>query len=271
MKRAIFLMLITSLSAIGQGIEESFLFANTLFEKQQYQNAVETYKRVLFFDDDDQYGPRSYKKMADCLYELEEFAEAAYYYDLAYFSHSGEEQSAITLQKISCHLILREYNLAQVELFNLPQNLPREQAEEKVFFEAMLAFATEDFAMAEELFKDVAPDTLAVHELFRENDKINKLSPKKAKILSMIIPGLGQFYAGDVKNGLNSMILTGGLFYLGIRSAINTSVLDASISVLPWFQRYYSGGYKKAEAIAEAKIKERRFKVFNELLDEVAD
>lgn len=263
-------MLITSLSTAGQGIEESFLFANSLFEKEQYQNAVETYKRVLFFDSDDRYGPRSYKNMADCLYELGEFGEAAYYYDLAYFTHSGQEQSAITLQKISCHLILREYSQAQVELFNLPQKLPEDQTEQKLFYEAMLAFATENFEMAEQLFKDIATDTLTVHELFRENDKINKLSPKKAKILSIILPGLGQFYAGDVKNGLNSLLLTGGLLYLGAASAVKTSILDASISVLPWFQRYYSGGYNKAEAIAEAKIKERRFKVFNELLDEVA-
>ncbi|KPM48368.1 tetratricopeptide repeat protein [Jiulongibacter sediminis] len=262
-------MLITSLSAFSQGIEESFLFANSLYENQQYQNAVETYKRVLFFDSDDIYGPQSYKKMADCLYETGEFAEASYYYDLAYFTHSGTEQADITLQKISCHLLLREYNLAQVELFNLPDSLKENQTEQKVFYEAMLAFATEDFEMAEELFKDIAPDTLAVHELFRENDKINKLSPKKAKILSIILPGLGQFYAGDVKNGLNSLLLTGGLLYLGAASAVKTSILDASISVLPWFQRYYSGGYNKAEAIAEAKIKERRFKVFNELLDEV--
>ncbi|MGR3811222.1 hypothetical protein [Jiulongibacter sp. NS-SX5] len=262
-------MLITSISAFTQGIDQSFQFANSLYELGQYQESVETFKRVLFFDAKGEYGAQSYKKMADCLYETGEYGEAAYYYDLAYFVHSGEEQAAITLQKASCHLILREYNQAQIELFNLPNSLTKEQEEQRLFYEAMLAFATEDFESAEALFKGISTDTLAVHELFRENDKINKLSPKKAKILSIILPGLGQFYAGDVKNGINSMLLTGGLLFLGARSAVNTSILDASISVLPWFQRYYSGGYNKAEAIAEAKIKERRFKVFNALLDEV--
>ncbi len=271
MKPAIFLILITSLSGFSQDIEQSFLFANTLYANQQYQEAQETYKRVLFFDKENQYGSRVYRNMANCLYETGSFAEAAYYYDLAYFTHTGDEQIEITLKKASCHLILQEYNLAQIELFNLPEDLSKGYAEQKTFYEAMMAFAIEDFNKAEQLFKQVASDTLVIDQLFRENDKINKLSPKKAKILSIIFPGLGQFYAGDIKNGLNSMILTGGLFYLGLRSAINTSLIDATISVLPWFQRYYSGGFKKAEVIAEAKIKERRFKVFNELLDEVED
>jgi hypothetical protein len=45
--------------------------------------------------------------------------------------------------------------------------------------------------------------------------------------------------------------------------------LDAAIATLPWFQRYYQGGYKKAELIATAKIQEKRYKIYNQLLDEV--
>lgn len=88
--------------------------------------------------------------------------------------------------------------------------------------------------------------------------------------MSMIIPGLGQLYAGDIKNGLNSLILTGGLFSLGIYSAINNGFLDASLSVIPWFQRYYQGGFNKAQIIAKAKIEKKRYQIFNQLLDEVS-
>jgi hypothetical protein len=135
----------------------------------------------------------------------------------------------------------------------------------------MITFSQGEYQKSKALFKEVSPDTSVVNELFIKNAKIDKLKPKTAKILSIIIPGLGQFYAGDVKNGLNSFILSGGLMFLGVRSAINNSVLDAALSIMPWYQRYYTGGYNKAEAIAEAKIKERRFKVFNELLEVVED
>jgi hypothetical protein len=272
MRLAVFTILIIELlgsSLKAQTLEETFEFANTLFEKQSYESALEAYRRTLFFDQNNEFAPRVFKNMADCLYKKAEYSEAAYYYDLAYFVHSGEEQNGITLQKASSNLLLGDYNKAKVELFNLPDELSSEHHERSIFYSAMIHFAQGDFDASKELFKEVSTDTLAINELFIKNAKIDKLNPKTAKILSIIIPGLGQFYAGDVKNGLNSLILSGGLMFLGVRSAINNSILDAALSIMPWYQRYYTGGYNKAEIIAEAKIKERRYKVFNELLMEI--
>ena len=255
----------------AQNLEQTFHFANNLYEQREYKSALEVYRRTLFFDQNNKFGPRVFKNMADCLYETTQYNEAAYYYDLAYFVHSGGLQTDISLKKASCHLLLREYNQTKIELFNLPEDISTEQKELAIFYDAMANFALGDFEASKALFLQIAPDSSVISALFDKNKKIDRLKPKTAKILSIIMPGLGQFYAGDIKNGLNSLILSGGLFYLGVRSAIRTSILDASLSVIPWFQRYYAGGYNKAYAIAEAKVKERRHKVFNELLEQVED
>lgn len=256
--------------ASAQDIQSSFRFANQLYETAEYANAIEVYKRVLFFDNKGTYGPKIYRNIADCLYLTEQFSEAANYYDLAYFVEADDSIKVdITLQKVSCFLLRKDYSGAQEELFALDDNLSHSQRLTGLFYEAMLTFALEDFEQSERIFKEISADTLAVHQVFRTNDKVSKISPKKAKTLSIIFPGLGQFYAGDIKNGLNSMLLTSGLFYLGVRSAINTSFLDAAVSVIPWFQRYYTGGFNKAEAIAIAKKQQKRYVVFTELLSEV--
>lgn len=270
MRLVTLLMLITSVFAKGQNLANTKAFADSLFEQNQFSAAIDTYKRVLFFDENERFAPVIYRNIADALYQTQRYAEAAYYYDLAYFVHQGEAQADIALQKASCLLVNGDVNLAKVELLELPEDLNPAQTQKKIFYEAMVAFASAEYEESERLFKMIAKDTLQITELFNQNQKINKINPKKAKILSIIMPGLGQFYVGDVKNGLNSLLLTGGLFYLGLRSAINTSLIDAGISVLPWFQRYYTGGFKKAEVIAEAKIKEKRYKVYNKILDEVA-
>lgn len=266
-------LIIISISYFGvraQDIQSSFRFANQLYETAEYDNAVEVYKRVLFFDNNGEYGPKIYRNIADCLYFTNKFTEAANYYELAYFVEPDDSIKAdIVLQKVSCYLLNKDYLGAQEELFALDDDLSGSQRLTSHFYEAMLAFALEDFEQSERLFKEIATDTLAVHELFKTNDKVSKFSSKKAKTLSIIFPGLGQFYAGDIKNGLNSMLLTSGLFYLGVRSAVNTSFLDAAISVIPWFQRYYTGGFNKAETIAIAKKQQRRYAVFTQLLDEV--
>ncbi len=271
MKRAIFLICIISLHfAHAQDAATTLAMGNDLFKKGLYDAAMPLYKRVLFFDNEKQYAKDIYHNIAESLYQTNKPAEAADYFELAYFiAPSDSIKNHISLRRAACFLQLQQHKYAEVELYNLTDSLPASQQSMADFYMGIIQFANKDYESSEITFKKIAPDTAKISELFVRNKKIDRLKPKTAKILSIILPGLGQFYAGDIKNGLNSLLLSGGLFYLGINSAINNSLLDAAISVLPWYQRYYTGGFKRAEKIAEAKIKERRFKVYNALLDEL--
>jgi tetratricopeptide (TPR) repeat protein len=264
------LLIIISGSLVAQSLHETEAFAQQRYEAKDYETAAEAYRRVLFFDEKNEYSPWVYKKIADCLFETSAYEEASKYYSLAYFTqNSDEEKATITLQKAACHLLTRNYPFAQEELLYLPEKLTPKQDSARYFYEGMLFFALEDFQKAEAAFKKIAVDTLAVHQIFRKNEKVSKINPKTAKTLSIIFPGLGQLYVGDIKNGLNSMALTGALLYLGVRTAANATFLDAVVSVVPWFQRYYTGGFYKAELIAQQRKQEKRHQVFNELLNTV--
>ena len=270
MKRVLFLILITNAVSFGQSLDKTFGFANQLYEQKSYPNAVEAYKRVLFFDSAAVFSNQVFPKIADCLFKLQKYQESAQYYDLAYFSAQDSVlKNAYVLKKISCFLILKQYDYAEVELLGLDENLALPQKKEKDFNEAVLRFAKGEYDVSEQIFKSLVSDSAKVDLLFEKNKKVSKISPKKAKIMSMIVPGLGQLYVGDVKNGLNSFVLSVGLFSLGLRSALINNPLDAAISTLPWFQRYYQGGFKKAELIAIARIQEKRYMIYNQLLDEV--
>lgn len=271
MKRVLFLILITNAVSFGQSLDQTFGFANQLYEQKSYPNAVEAYKRVLFFDSAVVFSNQVFPKIADCLFKLQKYQESAQYYDLAYFSAQDSVlKNAYVLKKISCFLILKQYDYAEVELLGIDEILTSPQKKEKDFNEAVLRFAKGEYDVSEQIFKNLVSDSTKVDLLFERNKKVSKISPKKAKIMSMIMPGLGQLYVGDVKNGLNSFVLSIGLLSLGLRSAFTNNPLDAAISTLPWFQRYYQGGFKKAELIAIAKIQEKRYKIYNQLLDEVA-
>ena len=97
--------------------------------------------------------------------------------------------------------------------------------------------------------------------------KIKNPKPKTAKILSMIVPGSGQFYAGDIKNGINSLLLTGGFIYLGVHAALNYGIINSLASASPWIQRYYLGGFKRAELIAEERLALKRDRIYQQILD----
>jgi tetratricopeptide (TPR) repeat protein len=278
MKNILLILLIFSAKIVhSQTIKQSFDFANQLFEKKDYSGASITYRRVIYFDKTDEFRKECYKNIADCLFETQQFDEAADYYELAFFQQKSDSTKAeVLFRKLACFLVLNNFEYAEVELLNLPNNLTIEQGRRKVFYGAILNFSTEKYDLAKEQFlslldKNDIETQKKVEELFIKNEKINKLSPKRAKIMSMILPGLGQFYGGDIKNGTNSILLTAGIATWGVWAAIKSaSPFDALITMVPWFQRYYTGGYKKAEQIAINQKKARRAKVYNEILDEVA-
>ncbi len=275
-KILLILFILLSRTSFSQDLKQSFDFANELFAKKDYAGAGITYRRVIYFDKAEIYRKDCYRNIADCLYETQQFEEAADYYELAFFQQKTDSAKAeVIFRKMSCYLILNNFEYAEIELLNLPSALNAEQSNRKVFYTAVLNFSIEKYDLAKTQFMSLIDSTNTeskkkIEQLFIKNEKINKLNPRAARIMSMIIPGLGQFYAGDIKNGTNSIILTVGIATWGIVTAVkSTSPFDVLVTAAPWFQRYYMGGYKKAEQIAINEKKKRRSKVYNQILDEV--
>lgn len=275
-KILLILFILISGSCFSQDLKQSFDFANELFAKKDYFGAGVTYRRVIYFDKTDIYRKDCYKNIADCLYETQQYEEAADYYELAFFQQKTDSAKAeIIFRKMSCYLIQNNFEYAEIELLNLPPNLNAEQSKRKTFYTAVLNFSVEKYDLAKTQFLSLVDSTniesqKKVEQLFIKNEKINKLNPRTARIMSMIIPGLGQFYAGDIKNGANSILLTVGIATWGVVTAVrSTSPFDVLVTAAPWFQRYYMGGYKKAEQITINEKKKRRSKVYNLILDEV--
>lgn len=277
MQKILLILLVFIGKLNAQDLKQSFDFANELFEKKDYAGASVTYRRVIYFDKTEIYRKDCYKNIADCLFETQQFEEAADYYELAFFQQKTDSLKAeVIFRKLACFLVLNNFEYAEVELLNLPDNLTAEQSRRKIFYSAVFNFSTEKYDKAQEQFLALIPVSdketqKKVVDLFIRNEKINNLNPRKAKIMSMILPGLGQFYAGDIKNGTNSILLTSAIATWGILAAIKSaSPFDALITMVPWFQRYYTGGYKKAEQITINQKKSRRAKVYNQILDEVS-
>jgi len=87
----------------------------------------------------------------------------------------------------------------------------------------------------------------------------------------MFLPGLGQVYSGNVTSGLNSLVLTSSFIAIGAGITLVYNPLDALVAILPWYQRYYTGGYNNAEVIAQNKIKKKRNVVYQEIVELVEE
>ncbi len=81
-----------------------------------------------------------------------------------------------------------------------------------------------------------------INYIFKRLIKNDQRWNYKYTLLSMFVPGLGQFAYGDYADALNSFIINAGFATLFIYIQQTLSLTDAVLSVAPWFGRYYVGG-----------------------------
>ncbi|MEM6344257.1 MAG: hypothetical protein AAF927_10270 [Bacteroidota bacterium] len=255
----------------AQSLEETYAMAQSFREQGRYEAAIPAYERVIFFDTQQRYQGECYRQLANCAEALGRYKQADRYLNFAYYLQTEPPiQREIQFQQIRVRLLRQEFVSAQEELWLLGTLSSAELGTYHLYaFVAAFGMGVYDSAQHHINYFVGDNDSLkaVVADLFVQNKKVSKISARKAKILSIILPGLGQFYAGEVKAGLNSLGLTAGILIIGFQVALRSSALDAIFAIVPWFTRYYQGGYLRAADMATRKQERRRAEIYQELLE----
>jgi tetratricopeptide (TPR) repeat protein len=250
----------------AQNFEETLKFADYQFSSGKLAEASKTYQRALFFSEG-RLNLYIFRKIAEISYLKMDYETAQKFYGLAYnMADNDSLKTELLFDKASCQILNKNFQLALIDLFSVTDTSKIIQRRLN-FFLATCYFGLEDFNQAKTYFESCTGlnDRKELSDLF-SGKKLLSPSPKKARIMSMILPGLGQTYSGDIKSGLNSLLLTSGLIALGIKISISYSPVDAIFAILPWYQRYYTGGYGKAEDIARKRLEQKRNNTYTRIL-----
>lgn len=272
MKRSLYYILISLLltpAAFSQGLSESRAFADSLFEEGEIQQALMVYQRIAYFSRPST-DPFVLLRIADCFDIQGDMEKALEFYDHSYFSlHNDSLKTEALFKKAFCYLRSQNYDFALIELLSVDEQANPLMEDKRNLYLGMAWFGLGDFERAESFFLNIPDneeDQNKVKALFDNRKLLYRPNPKVASWLSVFIPGAGQFYTGQPLAGINSLLLTGSLVTLGFILAYVTTPIDALITALPWFQRYYQGGFQRAAGFARIKRAENRNEAFNQLL-----
>jgi tetratricopeptide (TPR) repeat protein len=248
-----------------------FAYADDNFARGEWEVALLNYNRLLFTSTETNEQARLNYQIGSCYFLMGAFDLAENYFDFAYFSaESDSMQTEAVLAKTRALIRQERYVLALFELANLtPENT--------TYFDGTIALYTGLCHFHQNKFEEATPyflavlgnDSLARMELatvLSSRKLLHRPNPNLAHWLSLL-PGTGQFYAGDVKNGFNSLLLNVSLFAMGANVVQSLSFIDAMVSVAPWIQRYYYGGMVAAERIATDKRHNNRQLALGQVLD----
>ena len=233
-----------------------------------YDAAITEYKRFLFFNVDNPQAVEAQFKIGLAYRAQEWWVEAVEAMIAAVQLTTETELQAERRVELAVTLIASgAYDLALVELIKVDMQSRSAQLRQRARFLRGVAYLYQfKWEQARSVFQayfdenpSAAMAAAEIDALFSEGINLPQKSKKVARILSTFLPGLGQTYAGDWKNGLNALLLNGALGYVTLDAAIERDYDDALLSFFFLFYRYYSGNrYRAAEAAQTFNDREKR-------------
>ena len=256
LKRALFpvftvaLPLFCGITAFAK--ESPLSLGSHFFKLDNYDAAITEYKRFLFFHPDDPCTGETYRNIGIAYREQGHWHEAVAAMRAAVQNASNrEEKSKYQLELAVILIANQDYDLGRLELIKARMRNPSAQVHRRALFLEAVAFIYQfRWAEAREVIRDYTRDA-ELDTLFVDAVNVRQKSPRFAKVLSAIIPGAGQAYAGDWRNGLNALALNGVLGYLTVDAVLDRHYVDAALWAGTVFSRYYRGNIFRAEEAAK--------------------
>ena len=243
-------------------------FGNHLFAMENYDAAITEYKRFLFFHPDHPQVVEVQFKIGLAYRAQKWWTEAIEMMTAAVQLTTETELQAERRVELAVTLIAGgAYDLALVELIKVDMQSQSARLHQRARFLRGVAYLYQfKWEQARSVFQTYFDEIPSASRAAAEIDALfltalseSQKSERTARLLSTFLPGLGQTYAGDWKNGLNALLLNGVLGYITVDAAIERDYDDALLSFLFLFYRYYAGNrYRAAEAAQAFNDRESR-------------
>ena len=273
MKRKTAFIIIFSFVAnivIAQSIWETWKFANQQFELGNYNQALVEYQRVAFFDSKNEFN-EVHRKIGESFYAIGDYNLAIQNYDIAArVAKNDSLKTELIFKKVNCLFKQNNYLFALNELLVLSDLNSSYLWNKFNLYLGIGYFGVGNYKESQKYFSKIikAESLPDLREIFNDFEKFRKrFKPSKIQTMSMVLPGLGQIYSGNIVSGINSIVLIGGIAVITVYIWQVYSFLDAALSMGSWYYRYFSGGYRNAEIFAIEKIEHEKEEVYHHILE----
>lgn len=243
-----FLALASAVFAQG-GFEVQKRYADSLFAAEAYFDAVTEYKRLLFFDEAGSGHFHAAYRIASAYREGARISDALRWFVRAEMVAANIEERfrAITGQ-VRMNILLGRYGAAESRLEEMKKNPTfTEYGKEITYWLGWTAVFEGAWDRAEALFDESGCKELAQ---LTEQTRDKFSSETTAALLSHILPGAGQVYAGDILSGIGSAAWNLLWGWLTVKAFSEDRVFDGfAIGSLLWLRFYYGGVQNARDAV----------------------
>jgi hypothetical protein len=247
----VIIFLLIQNSAISQGVLQSqYEYANKLYSNEKYFDAITEFKRLQFFDSLKQYSFETNKLIAQCYKQGGKYNEAIKYFSLAGMNAANTDTLFDTKIEIIKNNLLRRTTSRAFDLLNdlNEDNRFTDKQDQISYWRGWAYIFNDEWLQASEEFAKSDEN----HQLKQLCDNVveSQYSVEKAKILSYILPGAGQFYTGNYFSGLLSFSWVALWTYITVQAFLADRVFDGILVADLLVLRFYKGNIQNAEKFA---------------------
>ncbi len=248
--------------------------AERLSSEGNYYSAITEYKRYMFFNPEDKsYALYNigmlYRKMHEWQKAIDNL-EASISYE--------KDKNVVEDRRIKLATTLiasQNYNLARLELIKVYEYTQSHTKRLRaLYYDGIASVYAFDWNSATESFRkyysQYDPDKIQVINSILSDAKSSYKSKRLAQIFSALIPGSGQIYASDLRNGLNAFFLNGVLIFFSANAINKRDYKSALLISTVLLYRYYTGNiYHAGSAVKRYNMQVNR-KACKEILQIVS-
>ena len=270
---ALTLSLSHGFSAVAE--ESPLALGSHFFTLGNYDAAITEYKRFLFFHPADHRTGEMYRNIAQA-YRAQGSWQDAITAIRAAMQHASnqDKKSEYRLELAVLFIATQRYDFGRMELIKVVARNPSTSLHRRaLFLQAVALIYQFRWDEARKVLHGYTGDE-KLNGLLVEAVNLPRKSSKVAKVLSTILPGAGQIYAGNWRSGLNALVLNGLLGFLTVDAVLDRHYVDAATWGGSVFLRYYRGNiFRAEEAVKQFNLQESRrtSEAILQRLQEVAD
>ena len=253
--------------------------ADRFFQAENYVASATEYQRFLFFAREHPAAYYAYYRLGLAEYRLGRFDEAK-----RAFRQSAQSPSASPNHRRHAryrlglaYLEANQLERAKLEVLSLTMSARDTVLATQASLIVGLAYAfqyrweqaDEMWQRAVALQKDNEPFQRKISQAQALADQLGTrptlVSPVKAKWASTFLPGSGQVYTGNMRDGLSALAVNAGTSYMVYRSLSAGSYISAAMLAAFLWWRYYQGNRRRAEDAAEQVNRDHRRRIEEKL------
>ena len=275
---SVFLALLAGLAARSSAEDQALLMAAQLRDAGECDAAITELKRFLFFNPGHPETWRVQSKMAACYQALGQWDKAVAWYSVSSAEAPDEPSRAeAELDAAATEMAAGSYSAAEFRLLSLRSFMAARTLAGRDALYLGLVYVLSD--RPEEADRELrgyiallpVARQAAIGEILAKSRQAQRRSPGTARLLSTLLPGLGQVYAGNLPDGVHSLFVTSASAALVVAALLIKDYAEAALAFTYLFQRYYAEGRSNAEQQAASHNAEINRSIAVELLAATAD